>query len=60
MKQAKGSVNEPVEKRNVKQNAAQSTTKAETDKKPSWAAYYLIIAMAVGAILIVLKVVGVL
>lgn len=61
MKQSKSTTNElPVEKQNKKENPVQNSTKPEQKDKPSWGAYYLMGSFAVGTILLLLKVLGVL
>lgn len=59
MKQAKLETKEQTEKQNTMANAQQNPTAAKKDDQPSWAAYYLLISMAVGILLILLKFLGV-
>lgn len=61
MKQSKSITKEPItEKQNLKNNQAQNPSSPKKDDKQSWAVYYLFGSFIVGAILLILKVIGIL
>ncbi|MGE5683387.1 MAG: hypothetical protein ACM34K_21200 [Bacillota bacterium] len=59
MKQVKSETKEYVEKQGSKTNPEQNLAVAKKDDKPSWGVYFLLISMAIGMLLLLLKVLGV-
>lgn len=60
MKQSKSltSSSPVIETKTKKDNAMPDQAISEKSSKPSWGAYYLLAAMAIGMLLVILKIIG--
>jgi hypothetical protein len=59
MKPSKSLNSSPIiEAKTKKDNAMPDPAISEKSNKPSWGAYYLLVAMAIGMLLVILKIIG--